>query len=177
MEGMMFLKIAGMILILASTSSMGFMAGMDAQKHLDELLYIRQFLRLMGGEIKCRKQPLAETFSHMSSHLREPYRQWILQLSKSLLARECISFSEMWDKSVRKELADIRLTKKEKDGFAAFGGQIGYLDTEMQLGMIDLYLEQLERDADKIRRELFAKKRLYHCLGIMSGVFLCVLFV
>ena len=52
--------------------------------------------------------------------------------------------------------------------------QIGYLDLEMQQKTLALYLEELERAIEQLRREEPEKKRLCWGLGILGGLFLAV---
>ena len=51
---------------------------------------------------------------------------------------------------------------------------IGYLDLEMQQKTLALYLEELERAIEQLRREEPEKKRLCWGLGILGGLFLAV---
>ena len=54
---------------------------------------------------------------------------------------------------------------------------MGYLDEEMQIGTIDLYVEQLEREIQCLQKEFAVEKRLCHCLGILGGIFLAVILI
>ena len=55
-----------------------------------------------------------------------------------------------------------------------FGNSIGYLDLEMQQKTLALYLEELDRAIEQLRREEPEKKRLCWGLGILGGLFLAV---
>ena len=59
----------------------------------------------------------------------------------------------------------------------AAGENMGYLDEEMQIGTIDLYMEQLEREIQRLQKEFTAEKRLCHCLGVLGGIFLAVILI
>ena len=59
----------------------------------------------------------------------------------------------------------------------AIGMQMGYLDEQMQLGTIDLYLEQLSFVIEKAREELVMKKRLCNCLAVTGGIFLVIILI
>ena len=54
---------------------------------------------------------------------------------------------------------------------------MGYLDREMQVGAIDLYLEQLKLNIRKMQEELPEKRRILNCLGVMGGIFVAVVLV
>ena len=66
------------------------------------------------------------------------------------------------------------LGTEEWELMCRFGNSIGYLDLEMQQKTLALYLEELERAIEQLRREEPEKKRLCWGLGILGGLFLAV---
>lgn len=60
---------------------------------------------------------------------------------------------------------------------AAFGSQLGIADAEMQVKLLDLYLDELRLTMDELREEMRTKIRICHCLGVMSGIFITVLLI
>lgn len=83
----------------------------------------------------------------------------------------------MWTESIDRCLIKSQLKNKDKEELKAIGMQMGYLDEQMQLGTIDLYLEQLSFVIQKTREELVMKKRLCNCLGVMGGIFLVIILI
>ena len=83
----------------------------------------------------------------------------------------------MWTESIDRCLIKSQLKNKDKEELKAIGKQMGYLDEQMQLGTIDLYLEQLSFVIQKTREELVMKKRLCNCLGVMGGIFLVIILI
>ena len=55
------------------------------------------------------------------------------------------------------------------------GSQLGIADVEMQVKALELYLTQLSESMEDIREEIKTKVRLYHCLGVMSGMLIVIL--
>ena len=87
------------------------------------------------------------------------------------------TFFELWTESIDRCLIKSQLKNKDKEELKAIGMQMGYLDEQMQLGTIDLYLEQLSFVIQKTREELVMKKRLCNCLGVMGGIFLVIILI
>lgn len=54
---------------------------------------------------------------------------------------------------------------------------LGYLDLEMQLSSIDLYLEQLEISIREAESSIGSKQKLYQSLGVAGGIFLVILLI
>ena len=63
------------------------------------------------------------------------------------------------------------LEKEDKDKLVSLGGQLGYLDTQMQERTLLLYLEQLELSVSRLRGEIREKCRLSTVLGVMGSLF------
>ena len=64
------------------------------------------------------------------------------------------------------------LEKEDKEKLLSLGGQLGYLDTQMQERTLLLYLEQLELSISGLRGEIREKCRLSTALGdgqLISG--------
>ena len=67
----------------------------------------------------------------------------------------------------------VAVKKQDKEELKAIGMQMGYLDEQMQLGTIDLYLEQLSFVIQKTREELVMKKATMQLSWSDGGDFPC----
>ena len=85
------------------------------------------------------------------------------------------TFQEIWDRRIREDLRETRLTKTDLESLRHMGENIGYLDHEMQLGTLGLYTEQLENEIHAAEKVFGSKSRIYHCLGVMGGIFIAIL--
>lgn len=84
---------------------------------------------------------------------------------------------ELWSKSIEDCWKGQNLKQSDIEKLKAAGENMGYLDEEMQIGTIDLYVEQLEREIQCLQKEFAVEKRLCHCLGILGGIFLAVILI
>ena len=87
------------------------------------------------------------------------------------------SFPQLWQAQIDRCLSKTHLRKEEKEQLAALGEVLGYLDLDMQLSSIELYLEQLELAIAQSREALATKQKLYQSLGVAGGIFLVILLV
>ena len=99
------------------------------------------------------------------------------ELAEQIEEKAGATFFELWTESIDRCLIKSQLKNKDKEELKAIGMQMGYLDEQMQLGTIDLYLEQLSFVIQKTREELVMKKRLCNCLGVMGGIFLVIILI
>ena len=87
------------------------------------------------------------------------------------------TFGELWREQIRTGLPGTHLKKDDKEQLGALGEVLGYLDLEMQVSSIELYLEQLEISIRSAQDAITAKQKLYQSLGVAGGIFLVILLV
>ena len=162
-------KIIGAILIILASGGIGVTKGLELQKYLRELELLKQLFWMLKREIQYTKAPFSEAFSHIGRRMEGAQGEWLLYLAEQIEEKAGATFFELWTES--------QLKNKDKEELKAIGMQMGYLDEQMQLGTIDLYLEQLSFVIQKTREELVMKKRLCNCLGVMGGIFLVIILI
>lgn len=173
----MYLKGIGSVLIVVATSLIGYGFGLDLQKHLEEQRYLRQIIFMIRGEIRYAKTPLSEVLEHVGKRSKDPYRSWFQTLAAQLRERSGNSFQTLWEQTMKTYLIQSALSQEDLEQLRELGQNLGYLDGEMQIRTIDLYLERLELAIEKTREDLTAKKRLYNYLGVMSGILIAVVLI
>lgn len=57
------------------------------------------------------------------------------------------------------------------------GAFLGYLDKDMQLRTVDLYLQELDREIEDAGESTPGRQKLSKSLGIMGGLFLVLLLI
>lgn len=74
-----------------------------------------------------------------------------------------------------KHLKGLHLVRADLEQLESLGEVLGYLDAEMQLAAIRLYLEQLENSIAEAQEHMGSRQKLNQSLGIAGGVFLVIL--
>lgn len=85
------------------------------------------------------------------------------------------SFENIWTESIERNLKVLKLPLNEIEALKALGNQLGFADINVQMNLLDLYQNHLERAIREVREQVGTKVRLCHCLGVMSGLFITVL--
>lgn len=171
------LKFTGAVLILISAAGIGVSCSQDLKRRCMELRILKQMVYMLRGEIKYTKTPLPEAFAHIAPRLPEPFCSFLRQTEEKMGDLDGRSFPELWQEQIKTQLSGTHLKKEDKDQLAGLGDVLGYLDLEMQLSSIALYLEQLELGIQKAQEELAAKQKLYQSLGVAGGIFLVILLI
>ena len=169
------LKRAGAVLILLSATGLGLSYSLDLKKRCMELRLLKQLIYLLRGELKYTRTPLPEAFSHMAERMREPFSSFLRSLEREMGKLGGKPFGELWREQIDCGLAGTSLQKEDKEQLKALGEVLGYLDLEMQLGSLELYLEQLEVSILEAREAIRTRQKLYQSLGVAGGIFLILL--
>ena len=132
---------------------------------------------MLRGELKYTKSPLQEAFAHIAVRMQEPFCTFLAQTAEKMEHLDGQPFSGLWQEQIECCLVGTRLKKEEREQLAALGEVLGYLDLEMQLSSIELYLEQLNVRIHGAQETLTGKQKLCQSLGIAGGIFLIILLI
>lgn len=171
------LKLTGAVLILISAAGIGISCSQDLKKRCMELRILKQMIYMLRGEIKYTKTPLPEAFAHIAVRLPEPFCGFLQKTAEKMSALAGCSFPKLWQEQIRTQLSSTHLKREDKEQLEGLGNVLGYLDLEMQLSSMELYLEQLELGIQKAQEELAGKQKLYQSLGVAGGIFLVILLI
>ena len=169
------LKLAGACLILCSAAGIGASHSGDLKRRVRELRVIKQMMYMLQGEIRYAHLPLPEAFTHVSVRLPAPFGLFLSGIADELKKADGRTLSEIWKAEEQKYIKKLHLTRTDLEQLETLGEVLGYLDTEMQLAAIRLYLEQLEQSLAEAQEQMGSRQRLYQSLGIAGGVFLVIL--
>lgn len=175
----MYLRILGAFLVMTGSTGVGMYFGSNLQDRLGKLQMIKRHFMAMRGDIGYSGTTLPEALETMAEKLSQSgecreFQEFYQEVSQRLLAREGIPFREIWEEAIERHLKKTTLNKNDLQLLSSLGGQFGYLDREMQLKTIDLYLERLEEERLLEVQKAGEKMRLYRTLGILAGAFLIV---
>lgn len=174
---MLFMKIIGCLLVIGSSTGMGFFFSNEMRCRLDNLKELKKLVSLLRGDIRYANTPLPEAISSITRRHNGSYNTFLGIVSDKLHELSGHTFSEIWKDAVNQELADTSLSKKDKLHLIQFGENLGYLDKDMQMNVIDLFLSQLEEEIKEMTKTLKEKSYLYNTLGIMAGIFIVIVMI
>lgn len=171
------MKILGSVFIIGATTLFGCRMAMDMDAAYGEMKYIRQMMYMLLSEIRYSRSYLGEAFLTISKTAKAPYAAWLRQMYHRMQRRSGGTFENIWKETIKEYLIDRKLPAQEMKRFQEIGTYLGSADTSMQIKQIELFEEQLELAMEEMREGLRTKKRLCHCLGVMSGIFLAILLI
>ncbi len=173
----MTVKIIGICLILCSSTAIGFECSSRLKERIGELESIRKLLLMLRGEIKYSHSTLSEAFYTIGKRLKSSYGVFLLKAAEEMDSMEGQTLAQIWENCVNGELKESALKKEDKEKLIHLGSQLGYLDTEMQISTIELYLEQVQEEIKNATENFKRNGKLYRTLGVMAGIFLVILMI
>lgn len=174
---MIIMKIVGSILVIASSTAIGFYFSNEMKCRIEDLKELKKLIGLLRGDIRYANTPLPEAISALHRRHSGSFEPFFHNVSDKLQELSGLVFSDVWKNAVERELLDTALTKKDKLSLIHFGENLGYLDKDMQMNTLDLYLSQVEEEIAELSKTVKEKSYLYNSLGIMAGVFISIIMV
>jgi len=172
---MIALKIIGCIFVIASSTGIGFFFSNEMKCRIEDLKELRKLISLLRGDIRYANTPLPEAISSIARRHNGSFEPFFASVSTKLHDLSGLTFSDIWKEAVEKELLNTSLAKKDKLHLIQFGDNLGYLDKDMQLNTLELFITQLEDEIADSSKTAKEKSYLYNSLGIMAGIFISII--
>jgi len=168
------LKLAGSILVITVSVLYGWQVRRELQEHVEQLVAMKEMFLMLWGEISYTRTPLKEAFLQIASQGKEPFSSFLLKAAEELEENES-SMGCFWNRLVEKESNKFLFNEEERGLLQRAGENFGYLDGQMQLKNLELYMEQAEVLIRKAQKELKDKQKVSSVLSLMCGLFLVIL--
>lgn len=170
------LKIAGSVLVFSVSILYGFKLKAEYHEHVEQLLGMKEILWMLWGEISYARTPLKEAFLHISAQKKEPFSSFLKKAAEGMDGQE-EEMAVYWSHLVEEEAGKFLFTQEERGLLKRVGENFGYLDVQMQLKNLELYIGQAETLIQKAQEELKDRQKLSGTLSLMGGLFLIVLLI
>ena len=168
------LKLAGSILVITVSVLYGWQVRRELQEHVEQLVAMKEMFLMLWGEISYTRTPLKEAFLQIASQGKEPFSSFLLKAAEELEENES-SMGCFWNRLVEQESNKFLFNEEERGLLQRAGENFGYLDGQMQLKNLELYMEQAEVLIRKAQKELKDKQKGSSVLSLMCGLFLVIL--
>lgn len=168
-------RAAGSVLIIVAGAGAGYMYGMELKRYYENIMYLRYVAGLILGEIKYTEAPLAEVFCSVASRIRQPYRAWLQGTAAAVEERDESELARIWNRCVDRYLKELGLKSEHSILVKEMGTFLGQLDMETFERSMQMYLNRMDLETERLRENLASKRKIGNCLGLMGGIFLVVI--
>lgn len=164
------IKLFGIILIILAGTGIGFKASENLLMQNNQLKKLRQMLTILRGEIKFNNSTLAQAMDNIKGRVAEPLDEFLAYVASNLNEYSGTTLKKIWENGINEVLSKSYLSKKQLGRLKELGDNLGFLDMEMQLATIDLFIEQLNQEIEENDKKTKDNCKLYKYLGFMGGI-------
>lgn len=169
------LRGVGLGMIFFACSAIGVTAAWELKRRIRSLRDLEEAMMLLQGEIRYARATLPEAFQHVGQRAAPSCRPFFESTGKLMEQLKHKSAREAMQSCAEEKLKNQGLKREDLERLYRVGEQLGYLDQEMQIKGIEFYIEQQKAACSDAEKEYKEKERVYHCLGVMGGLFLVIL--
>lgn len=173
----MILKLIGSVMILVSGTMLGVKMGYNLKMRLSQLKRFEKIISMLTGEIRYNNSTIPEALNHVGAHMVNPFNEILMKISEELDAFEGRTFKEIWENAFEENRTKLCFTKEQLENIKHLGESLGYLDKQMQINTLDLFMEQIRTDIKDMEKTISDNVRLYNCLGVMGGILVILIIV
>ena len=171
------LKIVGAILIIISSYLLGEMLFEKLNNRLLALKELHKVGCILKANIRHIGSDIEEALQEIVNRVNNEIQGFIEDIIEQIKTRKVADMSFIWKEAVSNRLKNIGFSEDEIKIINRLGENIGYMDREMQIESIDLYLNELEEKIEILKIELRQKRKLYKTLGIGIGMIIVLIIV
>ena len=170
----MIFRVIGAVLIVASTTAMGFSIAASNKKEEHALRQLLRALEFMSCELEFRMPALPELCGSAATQATGPVRELFLALQSKLMEQNTVDVPSclIW---AEKEVT--KLPEGVLRNMRHLAKCMGRFDLQGQLSGIRSVAELCMRDLKGLQNNQEVRLRSYRTLGICAGIALVILFI
>ncbi|RKQ37762.1 stage III sporulation protein SpoIIIAB [Oceanobacillus halophilus] len=170
------MKWIGAILLIGTTTWLGFDWSNRLTKRPKQIRQLKNALQILEAEIVYSQLPLKDAFLSIARQIPEPAKSFFDELGKSLQNTN-IDFYRIWKEQVDNLVQNSSLSSTEREILYQFGRTLGQHDLYQQQKHIQLTLTHLERELEDARDEQYRYSKMAKSLGVLAGLFIVLLLI
>lgn len=169
------LKIAGIILIVLSSSQIGFMLASRLERRKKVLTGFKDALSMLESEIGFAKNSPAQAFYNISKTVTQLGRFFDSVCIRLNGEKKCTS--DAWNETVDEYKRELCLTQTDVQVLKGFCTRLGKSDVENELKNIRNTMVSINMQLAAATNDCDSNKRMYQSAGVLCGILAAVLLV
>lgn len=168
------MKWLGMCMVFLGCMGLGIWYSALYTRRFKNLVSCRKAVLIIRGEIAYGRTPLPQAFFQAAGRVRGAVKEFFL-LVADRMEEGGARLEKIWSQALQETISDREMRKEDIRELRELGDTLGYLDAQMQLQILDLYLNRLEQSMQEYEAEKKSRARLYPVLGTMCGMLICII--
>ena len=169
-------KIVGSVLLFVACTGIGFYKAQEYGERIRQIRILVRISEYLKGEIEFYRTTIPNDLEHIREKSEEPFSEFLQEVSRQMMKQDGRKLTAILQESMEKLKKSTSLHQEDKTMFAEYVGQLGYLDKNMQIHLLEEYKKEQEKQLEFLAADLPGKQKLFSSLGILGGAFLILLF-
>ena len=170
------IRCTGALLLFFACSGMGFWKSRQCTGRVHQLKELIKMGYFLKGEISFARTTLPEALGQMGEKVEFPFSEFVRTLSERMKKYSGENFSHTLRAVMEEKLKDTYLETVDLEEFYSAACNLGYLDKEMQIHILDRYLKEQAQKVEMLTVQMPKQQKLFRSLGILGGAFFVILF-
>lgn len=171
----MILKLIGSLIVLVSSSILGYIQSRKYSQRPSELRTLQALLQMFENEISFLSNVLTDAFEKISKCSDSAVSSFFSAAARNLRSEAGLNAYESWKMAVEENISRSSLYEEDKEILVSFGKLLGGSDIEGQIKNIRLTISQLklqEQKAEELRRK---NEGMFRNLGVLGGLAIIII--
>lgn len=171
------LKIIGCIVILAASSTAGFIYGESFKRRVIELRELQRIIHLLQSEIEYKCNPIPRALKDLSTKTTEPFSIIFKEISELLSKNEVESVYEAFKIIFNSNNHQTSLNKDDINILLDLSKSLGESDVSGQRKMFELSLESIKKQIILAEGLMYKNLKVYRYLGVTLGSMIIIMLI
>lgn len=171
----MLIKIIGVIIVVSSSSYIGFLIADYYRDRPKQLKGLHTSLQMLETEILYLSTPLPNALKTISEKCDKKINLLFKITADILDKQQGYTAGECWETAVNKYYKNSAINNKDKNILLSLAHYLGETDKENQLKKIKFTLSELkkqEEEAEEIRKK---NEKIWRYIGVLTGISIVLL--
>jgi len=163
----------GFLLVMLGAGGIGFSLVGEYVQRINNLEQIRNMMHYINDAIVYEHATLPEAFRKTALRMNDSFGEFLMKTAKQTeeFSGEDVAF--LWKTNASKWKGSMN--KNDFREFENCMNQTGFSDAKSQSEALKSYEQRLELTLHKLTQQKEEKCKLYQTVGIMAGLFICIL--
>ncbi|PJI09929.1 MULTISPECIES: stage III sporulation protein SpoIIIAB [Clostridium] len=171
------IKFLGCILIITSSTFLGFSYAENFRKRVKQLKELQNCLYELRNEIIYAHVPLIEAFNETSERANYPVNLIFKCAAENLNNKTCNSVYEAFKFTFASEKFDTNLKYEDKRIILNLSKSLGETDVDGQIKVFDLAVESIKKNINDAEETMKKNVKMYRCLGFCVGAMITIMLI
>lgn len=173
----MILKIIGAVIIVLSSTLIGFFYSRKEEYRINDLNEMKRAFTILISEIEYASNSLPESMINISNKTENPISKILIDFAENLNKKDGQTIQQLWTEAVIRNKNDTYFIDEDLENIKSFGSTLGYLDRNMQINNINMMIDYINKKTDTLSEISIKNKKMYRSLGILGGMIIAIILI